>query len=248
MSQLEIFKAAKAHLADGVYPPYGKVSYICFALRQAALEVFPYLEDGIKAQVATQEATAFVESRLPYRGTAVTWLVEKFDCAITSQQGQKFRHKWLDAMIHELETGERLPGFPEEDLKAEKEHALRQETAAVLRAAKTYLRKGVRSELAGDTYLICFALCEAQSMQKGLTEAGRNNAERLISHRLQSRKREGFATVYHWLAANQSGREKERNSLQEFRHAWVDALIHEMETGERLLGFPEEDLKEVSNG
>ena len=109
-----VFRAAKAYLADG--KTYGKDPYICFALRDAAFEVFAGPENETKAEVAAKEATAFVEGRLPYTGTAVTWLVEN-GCDVTSQQGQEFRHAWLDAMIHELETGERLPGFPEEDLK-----------------------------------------------------------------------------------------------------------------------------------
>lgn len=240
---VHVFKAAKAHLADGVHPAYGKVTYICFALRQAAFEAFP--EDDTKAKVATQEAEAFVEGRLTQRHTAETWLVEKLGCEVTNQQAQEFRHAWLDAMIHELETGERLPGFPEEDLKVE--HDLRAETAAVLRAAKNYLRKGVRSVFDGDSYHICFAIAETRLHNSTLIE-GCNNAVRLISERLQSGNSGGFPTVYRWMSVKGSGREKERKHLQEFRHAWVDALIHEMETGERLPGFPEEDLKEVPNG
>ena len=104
-----VFRAAKAHLEYGNEVGYNPKtsSFICYAVSKTCLA--ENVED-------CAEAVALVNARLANR-TAQEWKWPDSSMCSSFEELQAFRHAWLDALIIECETGERLPGFPEEDLK-----------------------------------------------------------------------------------------------------------------------------------
>lgn len=115
-----------------------------------------------------------------------------------------------------------------------------EEIVKALQAAKRRVWDGRSS---GMQFYICYALDTVEHLGEASKE-GAKAAKELIASKLGSENE----TLRWWVGQNielslfkgryEKSHQIPTEEMQAYRHAWIDAMIHELRTGEKTEGFP----------